>query len=1365
MKKLSLLILLLSLLCCVVILTACDTTTPSVQCAEGHTPVTDAAVAPTCTEPGLTEGSHCSVCRAVITAQEKVAPTGHTKGDWITQIAATCVSDGVRYTECTTCQTILSTGTISANGTHVFKTTEDYADSALTADSNGWITAKASTCTEEGVKSRECKECGYKETQTIAAAHSPKLAWTTSTPASCTTTGFQYRSCQYCDTVTHTKTLAALGHDFQTDAESSIESTCLKGGLTVKKCTKCEQTQTETVDALGHDAGTVVVDVAATCTTKGMQHTECTACHTVLSTQEINAIGHDYPATGTVVSAATCTTAGLQTLACKNGCGSLTNEVLPVIPHEEIWITDVFATCHTGGSKHKECTVCHTVLTTEPIEKVEHNADNYNWVEVIAATCQQEGLKIATCPYCSLNEQQTIPKTAHNDGNWIVDIAATCAGKGMQHKFCSTCQTITVTEEIPALPHTPTNIWITVTAPTATQSGTSKQLCSVCSEVAQTATTTLSQGVAMVDKTSTVDLSAYSIVYASSCKQGSKLYTYLTDIFRPAMNTATGKTVSMTSESSASSAATAKQILIGITSRKESATALSAVQGRGYTVRVMGNKIIILGSDELLTISAAQHFVENYLNGGKTVDVTEDATAAALPVISLASLYGSPYAYIFDADLDTHPLHMYVSDSWQNKGYTGDGRDYPVYVFEYLLARISSMSGLPVGDFTFLADTDTTYVNGYELLFGVVEREESLAFRKKLDANQYGFRIEGNKIIVAAHIDMALEPLVEKFLEFYRYVLDNCGGALPQNYEEIYTLSGDKVTGTILGSKDLPKWKLDFPRPENAAIEMAENNNDESIQIIYTGDGASADGYLAYCAALEKAGYTLVPNMQYDDVGGTGNYFRFYQNTAKNHVLYVALNSYSAQEEYANRYKNETDQYGDFIHYTAVNGDFDGNGKTDDYEITQYPMRTWKQCIRIVSAPSDTAYLPDASILTQQSYTKITNTSLTNIRIEKSVGMSYVLQLEDGRFVIIDGGGDSLYSGAENDKHILYATLSELHKRTTGSAPSESNPIHIAAWLVTHSHADHYGTITKFLNYYASSKTIKMDYLLGNFPEVSTMYPVGGDTTTMGDGRVATLQGYFTSAGLTAFKYVKAHTGMTLYFANLKMEIIMTTEDHAPFRITNSNDTNTVTKWTIASTDASSGPISAATVAADQSVTTWMVLGDSCIYASRWMCAMWGGKYNTSTKLFDGSYLKTDMVQLAHHGNIGCEISLYKSIQPTVVFFPHYASSYNSYTQDSDKNWTDTVDRYVIRELPTVEYIVVAGIVGTSYTDTITLSFTKDGINFPSSNPAWGIKFDKNTGKVTNNNVTIKYNTKKFSFSSFSYLDITYVNDSPVIKK
>ena len=47
--------------------------------ATGHTEVIDAAKAATCTETGLTEGKHCSVCEKVLEKQEVVPAKGHTE--------------------------------------------------------------------------------------------------------------------------------------------------------------------------------------------------------------------------------------------------------------------------------------------------------------------------------------------------------------------------------------------------------------------------------------------------------------------------------------------------------------------------------------------------------------------------------------------------------------------------------------------------------------------------------------------------------------------------------------------------------------------------------------------------------------------------------------------------------------------------------------------------------------------------------------------------------------------------------------------------------------------------------------------------------------------------------------------------------------------------------------------------------------------------------------------------------------------------------------------------------------------------------------------------------------------------------------
>ncbi len=69
--------------------------------ALGHTEVIDKAVAATCTKTGLTEGKHCSVCNAVIKAQETVPAKGHKYVD--TVVKPTYTAQGYTLHKCSVC--------------------------------------------------------------------------------------------------------------------------------------------------------------------------------------------------------------------------------------------------------------------------------------------------------------------------------------------------------------------------------------------------------------------------------------------------------------------------------------------------------------------------------------------------------------------------------------------------------------------------------------------------------------------------------------------------------------------------------------------------------------------------------------------------------------------------------------------------------------------------------------------------------------------------------------------------------------------------------------------------------------------------------------------------------------------------------------------------------------------------------------------------------------------------------------------------------------------------------------------------------------------------------------------------------------
>ena len=165
--------------------------------ALGHTTVIDAAVAPTCTTTGLTEGSHCSVCDEVFVAQTVVNALGHKY-------------DNACDTTCNTC------GATREVGEHNYETE-----------------VTAPTCTTDGYTTYTCTVCGHSYVDNkVSAAHT--VVVDKAVPATCTTAGKTEGShCSVCNTVlVAQKTVAALGHDWKADAYK-----CSGCGLVAEKKT------------------------------------------------------------------------------------------------------------------------------------------------------------------------------------------------------------------------------------------------------------------------------------------------------------------------------------------------------------------------------------------------------------------------------------------------------------------------------------------------------------------------------------------------------------------------------------------------------------------------------------------------------------------------------------------------------------------------------------------------------------------------------------------------------------------------------------------------------------------------------------------------------------------------------------------------------------------------------------------------------------------------------------------------------------------------------------------------------------------------------------------------------------------------
>ena len=415
--------------------TVCGKTETQTIAKTGHKSVTDKTISATCTTDGKTEGSHCSVCGAVIKAQEIIKATGHKFGNWTTIKPATCTESGTQIRKCETCGATESKSLSAKGHTEVVDkaipatcTTDGKTEGShcsvcgavikaqdiikATGHKFGnWTTTKSSTCTESGTQIRKCEICGATESKSLSAKGHTEVV-DKAIPATCTTDGKTEGShCSVCGAVIKAQdTINATGHKFG-NWTTTKSATCTESGTQIRKCETCGATESKSLSAKGH---TEVVDKAipATCTTDGKtEGSHCSVCGAVIKAQDtIKATGHKF-GNWTTTKSATCTESGTQIRKCET-CGATESKSLSAKGHTEVVDKAIPATCTTDGkTEGSHCSVCGAVIKA----------------------------------------QTTITATGHKSSCWITDKAASIGVKGSKHKECTVCKKVLETAEIPAL--------------------------------------------------------------------------------------------------------------------------------------------------------------------------------------------------------------------------------------------------------------------------------------------------------------------------------------------------------------------------------------------------------------------------------------------------------------------------------------------------------------------------------------------------------------------------------------------------------------------------------------------------------------------------------------------------------------------------------------------------------------------------------------------------------------------------------------------------------------------------------------------------------------------------------------------------
>ena len=286
-----------------------DSYTTDQVAALGHKETTLAAVAPSCTTTGLTEGKQCTICGEITVAQTTVNALGHTETN-VPGYDATCTEPGLTDgKKCTVCgETTQAQTVIQALGHSAV------VDGAVDAD-----------CTNTGLTAgSHCSVCGeiINAQQTVPALGHTEVI-DAAVDADCTNTGLtEGKHCGVCgEVLIAQEVIPALGHTEVIDA--AVDADCTNTGLTEgKHCGVCGEVLVaqEVVPALGHSE---VIDaaVAATCTAAGKtEGKHCSVCNEVIVAQQtIPAKGHSFTTTrGSQVSSATCVSPAIYKVKCDN---------------------------------------------------------------------------------------------------------------------------------------------------------------------------------------------------------------------------------------------------------------------------------------------------------------------------------------------------------------------------------------------------------------------------------------------------------------------------------------------------------------------------------------------------------------------------------------------------------------------------------------------------------------------------------------------------------------------------------------------------------------------------------------------------------------------------------------------------------------------------------------------------------------------------------------------------------------------------------------------------------------------------------------------------------------------------------------
>lgn len=329
-------------------------------------------------------------------------------------------------------------------------------------------------------------------------------------------------------------------------------------------------------------------------------------------------------------------------------------------------------------------------------------------------------------------------------------------------------------------------------------------------------------------------------------------------------------------------------------------------------------------------------------------------------------------------------------------------------------------------------------------------------------------------------------------------------------------------------------------------------------------------------------------------------------------VMLTAKNTnLSTYEKYCSTLKSSG--YSEYSKRDNINGNYYRIYTKGTMALNVYFTKS-SSTVKIISGPLDD--IPSKDIdRTPESNKKVTLTMLSQGE-ETDCGLGLILHLPNGKFIIFDGG---------------FSLYDQLYKKLTELSP-KGKPITIAAWFVSHPHYDHQDAVTYFIQKHGTA--VDVENIFYNYA-TSDVYKAASEESNSGlQSFTGGLENLIKVNFGRTTNVIKPHTGQVYTFGSVTAEILYTVEDVLPSKLDYINSSSLIVRFKVK----------------DQTI---LALADAT--------------HTVSTILQNsyGSYLKSDIVQLAHHGTYPGHASLYTKINAPVLLWPSNTANAKKFYSDS----------------------------------------------------------------------------------------------------